>query len=147
MNLGAFTVVAQLERLTGSDAIRGLRGLGRRAPFAAVVLTLSLFSLAGIPPLAGFLGKILLLEVGLEGGLTWLVVVAVLNFAVALYYYLLPVVEMFLRPAETSGGVAWPNRPLYVGALWANVIGTVLIGVSPSLALDVVRFMADVLGS
>ena len=146
MNLGAFVVVSQLERLTGNDAIRGLRGLGRRAPVAAVALTLSLFSLAGIPPLAGFLGKILLLEVGLRGNLTWLVVIAALNFVVALYYYLLPVVEMFLRGPETQAVVTWPNRPLYLGALGLSVAGTVLLGVFPSPALAVFGFMNHLVG-
>ena len=89
MNLGAFVVAAQLERLTGNDELRGLRGLGQRSPLAAVGLTLSLLSLAGIPPLAGFAGKVLLLDAALSGGLTWLAVIAIANFAVALYYYLL----------------------------------------------------------
>lgn len=147
MNLGAFVVVAQLERLSGSDEVTKLRGLGRRAPFAAVALTLSLLSLAGIPPLAGFLGKVLLLEVALQGGLTWLVVVAAVNFAVALYYYLMPVVEMFLRGAELQTKTPWPNRLLYVSALGISVAGTVLIGVFPDLALGVTRFMSHLLGA
>ena len=133
MNLGAFVVAAQLERLTGSDKLRGLRGLGQRSPLAAVGLTLSLLSLAGIPPLAGFAGKVLLLDAALSGGLTWLAVIAIVNFAVALYYYLLPIVEMYLRAPETSGHV--PNWPGYFVALGVSVFGTLLFGVLPNTAL------------
>lgn len=57
----AFAPFDQLERLTGSDQVVGLRGLGQRDPFAAAVFALSLLSLAGIPPLAGLAGKVLLL--------------------------------------------------------------------------------------
>ena len=142
MNLGAFVVAAQLERLTGSDELRGLRGLGQRSPLAAVGLTLSLLSLAGIPPLAGFAGKVLLLDVTLSGGLTWLAVVGVLNFAVALYYYLLPIVEMYLRAPETTDRV--PNGPGYLVALGVSVFGTLLIGILPSTVLSVTQHLSRV---
>ena len=144
MNLGAFIVVAQLERLTGTDHISGLRGLGRRSPFSAVALTLSLLSLAGVPPLAGFAGKVLLLEATLSDGLVWLVIVAAINFAVALYYYLTPVVEMYLKEPETTLGL--PNRPGYVVPLSLSVFGTLLIGTFPSLALNVTRHLGELLG-
>lgn len=145
MNLGAFVVVAQLERLTGSDEVRGLRGLSQRSPVAAVGFTLSLLSLAGIPPLAGFVGKVLLLDAVLSGGLTWLAVVAALNFAVALYYYLVPVVEMYLRAPETSHRV--PSRPGYLLALGGSVLGTLLIGVFPELALAMTRHLGRLFGT
>lgn len=144
MNLGAFVVAAQLERLTGSDEMRGLRGLGQRSPLAAVGLTLSLLSLAGIPPLAGFAGKVLLLDVTLSGGLTWLAVIAIVNFAVALYYYLLPIVEMYLRAPETESRV--PNWPGYLLALGISVFGTLLFGVLPSTALSVTQYLGRVFG-
>ena len=144
MNLGAFVVVAQLERLTGTDHINGLRGLGRRAPFAAAALALSLLSLAGVPPLAGFAGKVLLLEATLSDGLVWLVVIAALNFAVALYYYLMPMVEMYLKEPEVQ--LRLPNRPGYVIPLSISVLGTLLIGVFPSLALGVTRYLGELLG-
>ncbi len=143
MNLGAFVVVAQLERLTGTDHINGLRGLGQRSPFAAAALTLSLLSLAGVPPLAGFAGKVLLLEATLSDGLVWLVVIAAINFALALYYYLVPVVEMYLKEPEVK--VSLPNRPSYVISLSLSVLGTLLIGIFPSLALGVTRYLAELL--
>ena len=144
MNLGAFVVVAQLERLTGTDHINGLRGLGRRAPFAAAAFTLSLLSLAGVPPLAGFAGKVLLLEATLSDGLIWLVIVAAINFAIALYYYLIPIVEMYLKEPEIR--LRLPNRPGYVAAISMSVLGTLLIGIFPSLALGVTRYLGELLG-
>ena len=87
MNIGAFAAVAHLERTLGSDRFKAVRGLGRRAPAVSVVLTLSLLSLAGIPPLAGFLGKVLLFEAVLEGGLAWLAVFAAVNMVIGLFYY------------------------------------------------------------
>ena len=142
MNLGAFVVAAQLERLIGNDELRGLRGLGQRSPLAAVGLTLSLLSLAGIPPLAGFAGKVLLLDAALSGGLTWLAVIAIANFAVALYYYLLPIVEMYLRAPETSGRV--PSWPGYLVALGVSVFGTLLFGILPNTALSVTQYMSRI---
>lgn len=144
MNLGAFVVASQLERLTGSDEMRGLRGLGQRSPVAAVGLALSLLSLAGIPPLAGFAGKVLLLDVTLSGGLTWLAIVATVNFAVALYYYLLPIVEMYLRAPETKSRA--PSWPGYLVALGVSVFGTLVFGVFPSTALAVTQYLGRVFG-
>ena len=144
MNLGAFVVTAQLERLTGRDDLRGLRGLGQRSPLAAAGLTLSLLSLAGIPPLAGFAGKVLLLDATLSSGLTWLAVVAVLNFALALYYYLLPIVEMYLRAPETVTRL--PDRPEYLLALGASVFGTLFIGIFPSVVLGMTQQLSRVFG-
>ncbi len=144
MNSGAFVVASQLERLTGSDELRGLRGLGQRSPLAALGLTLSLLSLAGIPPLAGFAGKILLLDVTLSGGLTWLAVVAVLNFAVALYYYLLPTAEIYLRSPNTSQRL--PNQAGYLLALGLSVFGTLVIGVLPNTALTLTEQLSRLFG-
>ncbi len=144
MNLGAFAVTAQLERLTGSDQVVGLRGLGQRDPFAAAVFALSLLSLAGIPPLAGFAGKVLLLEATLSGGLTWLAVVAVVNMAASLYYYLIPVAKMYLRPAQDT--LALPNRSGYRVALSLSLLGTVVLGVVPATALSLSVTISQVLG-
>ncbi len=171
MNLGAFAVTAQVERATGGDDTRNLRGLGRAAPAPAAALALSLLSLAGIPPLAGFAGKVLVFRSALGAGLVWLVVVAAANMAVGLYVYLKPVAEMYLRrpdaaapgaaagaaPGAAAGaaeraranGAATPASPAdaaYVAALAASVAGTVLLGVLPDVALRVTRLAAGMAG-
>lgn len=100
MNLGAFAVVAMVARDGGSEEIGAYRGLGSRAPFACVLMSVFLFSLIGLPPFAGFVGKIYLFSAIIDRSMYWLAVVAALNTVVSLYYYLRIVKAMFLEPAE-----------------------------------------------
>jgi NADH-quinone oxidoreductase subunit N len=84
-NLAAFAVVIALR---GRTAFTDYAGLAWRTPGAAVVLILALLSLVGIPPLVGFFGKFMLYRTVLDGGLGWLALVAALNTAISLFYYL-----------------------------------------------------------
>lgn len=134
MNLGAFVVVAQLERTLGSDAIAAIRGLGRRSPWPGAAMALSLLSLAGIPPLAGFAGKVLLLSAAIDGGMTWLAVVGAANMAIGLFYYIRVIAEMYfeapLRQESITGGIG------YMAGLALSVAGTLAFGLAPGLALS-----------
>ena len=143
MNLAAFAVVAQLERKSGQDQLIHLRGLAKNSPGTAALLTLALLSLAGIPPLAGFLGKVLLLQVALAGGLTWLAVFAALNMVIGLYYYLRPVVEMYLRVPE--GEIRLHREPGYLWALGLTTLGTLALGIWPAPLLTLLAGLASVL--
>ncbi len=90
MNVGAFLVIIAVARVTGSEDIDSLRGLGSKAPIAALSLTVFLFSLTGIPPFAGFIGKYLIFAAVVQRGGFWyvlLAVIGVLNSAVSLFYY------------------------------------------------------------
>ncbi len=91
----------------GPETMASLRGLGRRNPALAALLALSMFSLAGIPPLAGFLGKFLLFSAAAAEGRYILVTLAVLNAVVSFYYYMMLVKEAYLTPSE-------PDRPAIV---------------------------------
>jgi len=104
MNLGAFWVVMLVANATGREDIDGYRGLAwRGGALAAVALAVFLFSLAGLPPLAGFLGKFYVFAAGVEGRLYALVVIGLLNSVVSLYYYARIVKVMFLdRPEPTD---------------------------------------------
>ena len=135
MNLAAFVVVARLERVHGRDGFDVVRGLGRRAPWAAAALALALLSLAGIPPLAGFAGKVFLLLAAIEGGMTWLAVIAALNMAVALYYYAVVVAEMYFRAPERVETLA-PGQG-YAWAVGLCSAGTLAFGIAPGLAYRV----------
>lgn len=118
MNLGAFGVTALVVWDTGSDKIEAFTGLMRRAPWVAVPMVICLMSLVGLPPLAGFIGKwwILVALGSLGSALGWfLVIVAVINTLISLYFYLRVVVQMALRdddrPAVRApfGGLALVN--------------------------------------
>ncbi|MDN3627030.1 NADH-quinone oxidoreductase subunit N [Methylobacterium isbiliense] len=132
MNLAAFTVVAQVERMIGGDGFAAVRGLGRRAPWPGAALALALLSLAGVPPLAGFAGKVFLLVAAIEGGLAWLAVVAAANMAVALFYYAAVIAEMYFKEPERPEGLA-PDAG-YAWALGLCTAGTLGFGIAPGLA-------------
>jgi NADH-quinone oxidoreductase subunit N len=101
MNLGAFLVVMLVAIQTGREDLEAYRGLAwRGGALPAVTLAVFLFSLAGLPPLAGFLGKFYVFAAGIQGGLYVPVVIAVLNSVVSLYYYARVVKVMFLDQPE-----------------------------------------------
>jgi len=102
--LGAFGVVALIEGDEESRLdIDSYRGLARRNPYLAAVFALAMVSLAGFPPTAGFLGKYFVFSAAVNEGYIWLVVIAVLNSLISVYYYLRPVVAMYMRePADET---------------------------------------------
>ncbi|MHB8873983.1 MAG: NADH-quinone oxidoreductase subunit N [Myxococcaceae bacterium] len=126
MNLGAFLVVGIVGRLSGSESIFEYRGLSARAPFAAVAFAVFLFSLTGLPPLAGFVGKFHLFKALVDRGGEWqitLAIIGLLNSAVSLYYYARIVKAMFLeKPATEERIVVPPTYNFLLGALVALVI-------------------------
>lgn len=143
MNLGAFTVIALLERATGSDSIRALSGLARTQPFAAVVLVLSLLSLAGIPPLAGFAGKVLLLRAVFAANLEWLAALAAVNMVVALYYYARVIAVAVLEPG--AGPPAPQGLPHFRLPLLLTAAGSLALGLIPAPALSLLAPSASLL--
>lgn len=102
MNLGAFFVVTMMRRDLGTTEISALRGLGRSQPLVAIAFAIMLFSLTGLPPTAGFIGKFQLFAPVLRGGWYVLAAVGLINGAISLYYYAKPLREMFL--ADTADG-------------------------------------------
>ena len=125
MNLGAFFVVILVANQVGSEMISGYRNLVSRAPLLAISMAIFLFSLVGLPPLAGFAGKWILFTAALQEHLYWLVVVAALNSAVSLYYYVRIVKAMFFETADdqTPLTFSFGNRLL----LLVFVIPTILL--------------------
>ncbi len=100
-NLGAFGVVAAIEGSTGKINMRDYDGLYRTNPKLSLLMMLAMFSLAGIPPVAGFFGKFFLFTSAASAGLYWLVFIAVLNANISLYYYLMVVKAMFINKTDT----------------------------------------------
>lgn len=99
-NLGAFGVVSAIANVTGKENIPDYNGLYSTNPRLSLVMLLSLFSLAGIPPVAGFFGKFFLFTAAASQGFYLLVFIAVVNAVISLYYYLLVVKAMFINKSE-----------------------------------------------
>lgn len=96
-NLGAFGVVAAIHNASGVETIKGYNGLYQTNPKLGLLMTVSLFSLAGIPPIAGFFGKFFLFTAAAGSGYYILVLIAVLNATISLYYYLLVIRAIFIE--------------------------------------------------
>ncbi len=137
--VGTFGVLTLCER-AGEEAVhvRDYAGLARRHPLLAFTLALFLLSLIGIPPLAGFVGKVYLFGAAIRAGFVWLAVLAVLNSAVAAYYYLRVIVYMYMREAD---GEAAGLTPSFAGglALTVALIGIILLGVVPAPFVDLAQ--------
>ncbi|MBI5645692.1 MAG: NADH-quinone oxidoreductase subunit N [Ignavibacteriae bacterium] len=125
MNLGAFYVVMVVADKIGSEHIDDYKGLGRRAPVLSVGLSLFLISLTGLPPTAGFVGKLFLFSAVMESQFIWLAIVGVLNSVVSLYYYVRVMKNMYLR--EAPGGDTSPLK------FSPGVIATVVLFIVPNL--------------
>ncbi len=141
MNLGAFGVLAYLKTQAPDKfdySLKSLAGLGRRSPWAAVLLSLFLLSLAGIPGTAGFIGKFYVFGAIVQADLVWLAVIAVLMSAVAVYYYLRVIMYMLFREPEEEFAVKEPISGGMAAALALSAIATVVIGVVPSWLWDAV---------
>ena len=107
MNFGAFAVAHVVEYQTGSNEISAFRGLARRAAIPAMGMAIFMFSLTGIPPLSGFLGKLYILQSAVEADLAWLAILMVITSVVSAFYYLRVVVNMFMvEPAEADAPAA-----------------------------------------
>src|SRR5215212_6420162 len=88
MNLAAFAVVLAVQREQNSVDIDAMRGLGRRHPWWTAALVVAFLSLLGLPPLAGFVGKLELFRAAIDAHQAWLAAIAVVNTVISLYYYL-----------------------------------------------------------
>ena len=144
MSIGAFGALilhgdADDERLS-MDAFAGL---GFRRPALGAGIALLLLSLAGFPPTAGFIGKFLLFREAYGAGLTWLVVIGVLNSVVSAFYYLGVVVRMYMTSAPRGTEPATPMpglaRGLVVAVLVVSLLGIFAGGVSPAKVMAMVR--------
>jgi NADH:ubiquinone oxidoreductase subunit 2 (subunit N) len=129
MNLGAFFCVTRLELLKGSAGIEGFGGLWRNSPILAASTTLFLLSLAGIPPMSGYIAKVLILE-SLTRTVTWLAVVLALNVVAGAYYYLRVIASIYLRDEQSVQEHPQPT-PLLLIAIGLCLAVTVVIGVMP----------------
>jgi NADH-quinone oxidoreductase subunit N len=134
-NLAAFAVVILFARSAGSDKIADYAGLSRRSPGLALVMLVAMLSLAGMPPLAGFVAKVYVFAAAVESGLIWLAIVGVLNAIVGLYYYLTVLKVIYLYRSEDE------NKPIlvprtYALALVACTLAILVIGIASAPWLE-----------
>lgn len=138
-NLGAFGVVAILEKENGGHlSYQDYAGLSKRKPALAALMAMFMFSLTGIPPFAGFVGKYYLFASAVESGLTWLAVLGVLTSLFSAYYYLRIVIFMYFRDGDDETPVL---SKVSLAAVVLSAIGVVVFGIVPSLILDVLSTM------
>jgi NADH-quinone oxidoreductase subunit N len=146
MQLGAFAVITMLRRRdVVGDELKDMSGLFVRSPIAAVAMLLFMLSLGGIPPTAGFMGKVWIFGAAIDQGFIWLAVVGVANSAISLYYYLRVVVFMFFREETTGSEITLD--PAMATALAIGVVGTILFGIYPQLLFDQAQNAAALFGS
>jgi NADH-quinone oxidoreductase subunit N len=156
MVMGAFMVVQYVSRLgpPDDDAIRerssleDYRGLARRHPWAAGLLAVFMLALTGIPPLSGFWAKYYVFLAGVEAGLTWLVVVAVISSVISAFFYLRVLVVAYLQePVGDAEAEASPGRTIALGlALGLAGLLTVAIGLAPEALISAARSAERILG-
>jgi len=136
-NLGAFGVVTAISNATGKENMDDYNGLYHTNPGLSLILTLALFSLAGIPPVAGFFGKFFLFTAAAEKGFYLLVLIAVLNTIISLYYYLLVVKAMFINKSDNPIEKFRSDFPTRF-ALGLCVAGIVITGFA-SIIFEVIK--------
>jgi NADH-quinone oxidoreductase subunit N len=137
MNIGAFAVVTHFSRKGEKFVnIEDLAGLAWKQPVTAALFTIFLLSLIGVPLTGGFFGKFYIFKAALDANLVWLTILGLLNSAVAAYYYLRILVVMYM---QEPGPATISVEPLSAGisvTLWASALGTLILGIFPSLLLN-----------
>lgn len=122
-NLAAFGIVALVGRTVGSDEISAYAGLHRRNPGLAMALLIALLSLGGIPPLSGFVGKLLVFGAAVQADMVWLAFVGVLTSVVALYYYLNVIKIVYVGQPDAN------SKPLPITVPWRVALVICMVGI------------------
>ena len=146
MQLGAFAIISMLRRQdVVGDELKDLSGLYFRKPFAAIAMLIFMLSLGGIPPTAGFMGKVWVFGAAIDQGFVWLAVIGVVNSAISLYYYYRVIVFMWLK--EETLGSDIEMSPAMATVLGIAVVGSILFGIFPDMLFDQAQIASEVLGS
>lgn len=132
VTIAAFGIIILVREIRHNDDIETFNGLARTNPYMAFALTVSMLSLTGIPPLAGFVSKYYIFTSAMENGYLWLVILALLGSAISAVYYFKPIIAMYLKHGE------WPAIPVtttYRVQLVAITVLTLLLGLVPGILL------------
>ncbi|MBC7075307.1 MAG: NADH-quinone oxidoreductase subunit N [Syntrophomonadaceae bacterium] len=129
-NTGAFIIATAVEVDSGSTAIEAFRGLSKRSPALAAIMTICLLSLAGIPPLAGFVGKFYLFAGAIQQGYLWLALIGLIMSMVSVYYYLNVSRVMYIEKAGKQEPVKGSGA--FRLALWVCALAAIFLGCYPA---------------
>lgn len=146
MNLGAFGVVMAVARKQDNYLnIYDYSGLAFQHPGLAAIMSVFMFSLVGMPPTAGFLGKFYLFSAAVEAGYIWLVIIAVINSLISVYYYLRITVIMYMKPAEAELGPL-ALTPTVNATLIISALAVLLIGIFPGAIFNLAQNSVKLFG-
>lgn len=126
----AFAVLILVKEQAGGENFENFNGLGKKNPFLAFVLTVAMLSLAGIPLTAGFIGKFFMFSTALQQYHVWLIILAVINAIIGIFYYFKVIVAMYFKEAERK---ELTFTGYYKLVLSLSVIATIILGIYPSL--------------
>lgn len=133
-NIGAFAVVIIVSNLTARDDIEDLAGLNRRSPFLAFSLLVFLLSLAGVPPLGGFIAKLFIFAAAINQNQIFLVIVGLVNIVISMYYYLVVVKKIYISEPTDKSPI--PVSPALQAVVYLSLIGVLALGIYPKPFID-----------
>ena len=146
MQLGAFAIVTMLRRRdVVGDELKDLSGLYSRSPMAAIAMLVFMLSLGGIPPTAGFMGKIWIFGAAIDQGFVSLAVIGVVNSAISLFYYIRVVVFMWIKDEVMGSEIT--IGPAMATALCVTLVGSILFGIYPQPLFEQAQAAAATLGA
>ena len=139
MNVGAFAIVIVLSHKNDEFIqINDYAGLGFKHPLLAIAMTIFMFSMAGVPPMAGFVGKFYIFSAAIKSGYVGLAIIGVINSVISVYYYLRITVIMYMKePAREFTPLTL--SPFIVAAIVISVIGTLQLGIFPSKVIEMAQ--------
>jgi len=144
-NIGAFAVISAIGKKGEEyNELKDFQGVGFKFPFLGLVMSVFLFSMAGIPPAAGFMGKFFIFSEAIKSGYIWLAIFGVINSVISLYYYLGVIVRMYFKEPEADLGIAAPAGTL-VAALSLAAFGVLQMGIFPSYIWNLAQASAKML--
>ncbi len=132
--IAAFAVAIPVFKAADTEVVSGFNGLGKRKPFMAALLTMALLSLAGIPPFAGFLAKYYIFSEAMANGFFALLIIAVINSIIGVYYYFKLILAMYAQPADETTHFHFPW--VYVAVAVVCIVLVLLLGVYPGPVIN-----------
>jgi NADH-quinone oxidoreductase subunit N len=138
MQIGSFIILSVLERSGQTNhSLESFNGLSKKYPILAALMSIFMFSLAGIPPFAGFFGKYYLFTAAIHANFTWLTIVAVVSSVISVYFYIGLIVNMYFKESQEQEHESQPG--LAAISLVLSTAGIIILGLLPSAVLSIAQ--------